>query len=59
VVKSAVPGDVGALALAMTRGSVRPTACMADPEGGVRLVFMWPGSHRRLSLRVVGLDQPD
>jgi len=59
VVKSAVPGDVGVLALAMSRGSVRPAACTTDSEGGVRLVFTWPGSHRHLSLRVVGLDQPD
>lgn len=59
VVKSAAPGDVGVLALAMSRGSVRPTACTPDPEGGVRLVFTWPGDGGGLSLRVVGLDQPD
>jgi hypothetical protein len=59
VVKSAVPGDVGVLALAMSRGSVRPTACTTDPEGCVRLVFTWPGSRSGLSLRVVGFDQPD
>lgn len=59
VVKSAVPGDVGVLAVAMRRGSVKPAACRTDADGATRLVFTWPGRHRDLSLRVVGLDQPD
>ena len=59
VVKSAAPGDVGVLALAMRRGSVRPAACTTDSDGAIRLVFTWPGWHRDLSLRVLGLDQPD
>lgn len=59
VVKSAVPGDVGVLALAMRHGSVKPAACTTGPDGCTRLVFTWPGNHRELSLRVVGLDQPD
>jgi hypothetical protein len=59
VVKSAVPGDVGVLALAMRHGSVKPAACTTGPDGCTRLVFTWPGRHKELSLRVVGLDQPD
>lgn len=59
VVRSAVPGDVGVLALAMRRGSVRPAACATGPDGATRLVFTWPGGRHGLSLRVLGLDQPD
>ena len=59
IVTSVVPGDVGTLALAMRRGSVKATACGAGPDGATRLVFICPGGHRELSLRVLGLDQPD
>jgi len=59
VVKSLVPGDVGVLALAIRRGSVKPAACMTEADGSTRLVFTGLAGHRQLSLRVVGLDQPD
>ncbi len=59
VVKSVSPGDLGVLAVAMRQGSVRPAGCGTDPEGRARLLFTWLGGHRSLSLRVVGLDQPD
>jgi hypothetical protein len=59
VVKSAARGDVGVLALAMRRGSVKPAACTADADGSARLILSLPGAHGELSLRVVGLDQPD
>ena len=58
-VKGTLPGDLGVLAVAMHQGSVMPAACGTGPEGGAQLLFTWPGAHRRLSLRVVGLDQPD
>ena len=59
IVKSAVPGDVGVLGLAMRRASVIATACSTGPDGATWLVFSCPGGHRELSLRVLGLDQPD
>ena len=59
LVKSAVPGDLGVLAVAMWRGSVNAAACTADPDGSTYLLFTWPGGHHGLSLQVVGLDQPD
>jgi hypothetical protein len=59
VVQGTSPGDLAVLAMAMLQGSVRPAACRTDPGGGAQLLFAWSGGHRRLSLRVVGLDQPD
>ncbi len=59
VVKGTSPGDLAVLAMAMRHGSVRPAACRTDPKGSTQLLFSWPDGRRRLSLRVVGLDQPD
>ena len=59
VVKGVTPGDIGVLAVAMRQGSVKPARCETDAEGRARLLFTWLGGHRSLSLRVVGLDQPD
>ena len=59
LVKSNLPGDLGTLAVAMWRGSVTTAACTTDTEGRAHLLFSWQGGHRGLSLRVVGLDQPD
>jgi hypothetical protein len=59
VVKSGEPGDLGVLAVAMRRGSVCTAACTTDGEGTTHLVFTWPGRRQGLSLRVIGLDQPD
>ena len=59
VVHGTMPGDLGILAIAMKYGSVKPTACSLSPEGNARLSLAWPGANHRLSLDVVGLDQPD
>jgi enoyl-CoA hydratase/carnithine racemase len=59
VVKGGQPGDLGVLAVAMRRGSVTTAACVTDFEGTTHLVFTWPGRRQGLSLRVIGLDQPD
>ena len=59
VVKGSSPGDLAVLALAMQRVSLRPAAYRTGPDGGPQLQFSWPDGQRRLSLRVLGLDQPD
>jgi hypothetical protein len=59
LVKMAVPGELGALALTMRHGSLKPARCTTDPDGSTHLVLSCSGEHRRLSLHVVGLDQPD
>jgi hypothetical protein len=59
VVKSAVRGDLAILAVAMRHGSVNTAACATGSDGSTHLLFTWPGGRRELSLRVVGLDQPD
>jgi hypothetical protein len=59
LVKSTSPGDLAVLAMAMQHGSLPPAACRPSPEGGAQLQFVWPDGQHRLSLRVVGLDQPD
>jgi hypothetical protein len=59
VVRGTSPGDLAVLALAMQHGSVRPAACRTSPDGGAQIQFTWPDGQRRLSLRVLGLDQPD
>ncbi len=59
VVKGTASGDLAVLAMAMLRGSVRPAAWRTDLEGGTLLQLSWTHGQRRLSLRVVGLDQPD
>jgi len=59
VVRGAVPGDLGVLAMAMQHCSVRPTTCSTTSDGSTNLALAWAGGHRRLSLQVVGLDQPD
>ncbi|MGA3218478.1 MAG: hypothetical protein ABSE77_05270 [Acidimicrobiales bacterium] len=59
VVKGTSPGDLAVLAMAMQHGSLRPAACRTDPQGSTQLLFSWPDGRRRLSVRVVGLDQPD
>ena len=58
LVKLALPGDLGAIVEIMRR-SVTPSACRTDPDGSTHLVFRLSGGHRLVSLRVVGLDQPD
>ena len=52
------PGDVGVLALWIRRTSVPPITCSTDADG-VHLDFALPGTRRRLSVRVTGLDQPE
>ncbi len=59
VVKGTAAGDLAVLAMAMQHGSVRPAACRTDLEGRTLLQLSWTHGERRLSLRVVGLDQPD
>jgi hypothetical protein len=59
VVKATSPGDLAVLAMAMQRGSLRPTACLSGPDGGAWLQLRGPDGRYRLSIRVVGLDQPD
>jgi hypothetical protein len=58
LVKVTVPGELGTLALTMRHRSLRPAACTTDPDGSAHLLLSCPGEHR-LSLHVVGLDQPD
>jgi len=58
LVKLAVPGDLGAIVEIMRR-SVTPSACRTAPDGSTHLVFRLSSGHRVVSLRVVGLDQPD
>ena len=59
IVKGNTPGDVGVLAVAVQRCSVKPTACTTTPEGSTQILFTWPGRRHSLWLRVLGLDQPD
>ncbi len=59
LVKVNVPGELGTLALTMRHRSLRPAACTTDPDGSAHLLLSCSGEHRRLSLHVVGLDQPD
>jgi hypothetical protein len=59
VVKSTSPGDLAVLVMAMRHGSLRPVACQTGRDGGAQLQLSWADGQRRLSLRVVGLDQPD
>ena len=59
VVKSTSPGDLAVLAMAMQHGSLRPAACRTGPDGGAQLQLRSPDGRRRLSIWVVGLDQPD
>jgi hypothetical protein len=59
VVKGTSPGDLAVLAMAMQQGSVRPAACRTDPQGRTQLLFSGRDGQCRLSLRVVGFDQPD
>ena len=59
VVKGTAAGDLAVLAMAMQHGSVRPAACRTGVQGETLLQLTWTHGRRRLSLRVVGLDQPD
>ena len=59
LVKVAVPGEIGALALTMRHGSLKPAGCTTDPDGTAHLVLICADEQRWLSLHVVGLDQPD
>ena len=59
LVKVAVPGELGTLALTMRYGSLRPARCTTDPDGSAHLLLSCSGEHRHLWLHVVGLDQPD
>ena len=57
VVRGAVAGDVGVLAMWVRATSVPVTGCERR-DGGVELVFTQPRGRRRLSVLVTGLDQP-
>jgi hypothetical protein len=59
LVKVAAPGDLGALAITMRHGSLKPAGCTTDADGTAHLVLICADEHRWLSLHVVGLDQPD
>jgi hypothetical protein len=59
LVKVAVPGELGNLALTMRHGSLKPAGWTTDPDGSARLLLSLADPHRPLSLHVVGLDQPD
>jgi hypothetical protein len=59
LVKVTVPGELGTLAVIMRRGSLMPAAFSTDRDGSAHLLLSCPGEHRRVSLHVVGLDQPD
>ena len=59
VAKTTVPGELGLLALAIRRASVTPRGCYVGADGEVRIVLAGPPNGRRVSLRVVGFDQPD
>jgi len=59
LVKGSAPGDLGILAMAMKHWSVKPTGFATSPEGIAQLRLAWPGANHRLSVDVVGLDQPD
>jgi hypothetical protein len=59
LVQATAPGELGALALTMRHGSLKPARCTTDPDGSAHLLLSCSGEHRRLSLHVVGLDQPD
>jgi hypothetical protein len=59
LVKVDAPGELGTLAVIMRRGSLKPAALTTDRDGSAHLLLSCPGEHRRVSLHVVGLDQPD
>ena len=59
LVKAAVPGEFGTLAVVMRRGSLKPVAFTTDRDGGAHLLLSCPGDQHRVSVHVVGLDQPD
>jgi hypothetical protein len=59
LVKVAVPGELCTLALNMRHGSLLPAGWTTDRDGSAHLLLSCPAAHRRLSLHVVGLDQPD
>ncbi len=52
------PGDMGVLASAIRKHSVRPGSCSTDATG-THLVLRWSGGQRQLSVVVTGFDQPD
>ena len=47
LVKAAVPGELGALAVIMRRGSLTPAAFTTDRDGGAHLLLNCPGEHHR------------
>jgi hypothetical protein len=59
LVKVAVPGQLGTLALTMRHGSLKPAGWRTDPDGSAHLLLSSSAEDRCLSLHVVGLDQPD
>jgi hypothetical protein len=59
LVRVAVPGELGTLALTMRHGSLKPAGWRTDPDGSAHLLLSFSAEHRLLSLHVVGLDQPD
>jgi hypothetical protein len=59
LVKATVPGELGALALTMRHGSLKPSGWSTGPDGSAHLLLSFSAEHRLLSLHVVGLDQPD
>ncbi len=59
LVRVAVPGELGTLALTMRHGSLKPAGWRTDADGSAHLLLSFSSEHRLLSLHVVGLDQPD
>jgi hypothetical protein len=59
LVQVSIPGEVGALAVTMRHGSLKPTGCTTDQDGSAHLFLSSSAENRWLSLHVVGLDQPD
>ena len=50
-------GDLGILAAVMRECSATPASCVTDASG-THVTFAWPGRRRRLSVHVIGVDQP-
>ncbi len=50
-------GDLGILAAVIRERSATPSQCTLTADGA-HVYFVWPGIHRRLSVRIIGVDQP-
>ncbi len=58
VARGDTAGDLGILAALMRECSVVPSSCAIDARG-VHVEFTWPANPRRVSVRVIGVDQPN